>query len=64
MPNEALKREINRLNLSIIRKVCEIIGIVLFVLLLAITFYEYFFLGKDPSNYRVLIILIMLIQSK
>jgi hypothetical protein len=64
MTKEEMKREINRLNLSIATKVWEIICLVVFSILLAITAYDYFFLQKDPSNFRIMLILIMIVQWK
>lgn len=61
MENET-KKEIRRLRLQLFKSIWHLIGIVLFLLIGAITFYKYEWKGEQPSNFTMLVIILMAIS--
>jgi len=64
MKNEAeLKAEIKQLKKSLWRSILDVIGQIVGLLLLGFVCYDYFAKDIQPTNFRVMLILLLAIQS-
>ena len=56
------KKEIKRLRLELFKSTWHLIGIILFLLITGSTFVKYYWMGEQPSNFTMLVIILIAIS--
>jgi hypothetical protein len=56
------KKEIKRLRLQLFKNIWHLIRIVLFLLIIGTTFIKYYWMGEQPSNFTILVTLLIAIS--
>jgi len=56
------KKEIRRLRLELFESIWYLIGMILFLWVTGITFVKYYWMGEQPSNFTMLVIILIAIN--